>query len=176
MALTRAAVVACLIALLCLSGTVILWLVTAGGASDPSEAARPDPRAATAVEVLRQWDARRAQAWADGSLDDLEGLYVDGSRAARHDVAMLGAYVERGLVVEGLEVQLIEVEEVRRSDSKIVVEVTDRVHAGTVVGEGVERALPRDGANRRKIVLRLVEDEWLVARVAERSGGGGEPD
>ncbi|WP_110240117.1 hypothetical protein [Nocardioides gilvus] len=169
MALTRAAVVACLVALLCLSGTVLLWLLTPGGADETSEAATADPGGAPAVEVVRAWDAQRSRAWASGSLSELEGLYVDGSRAGRRDAAMLRAYVDRGLVVEGLDVQLISVEEVRRGQKSMVLDVTDRVHAGRVVGEGVEQVLPRDGADTRRLVFRLVEDRWVLDRVADRS-------
>lgn len=174
MALTRAAVVACLVALLCLGGTVLLWWVTPGEVDEPSQEAAKDLSAAPAVEVVRAWDAQRARAWASGSVSELEGLYADGSRAGRRDVAMLRTYVDRGLVVEGLDVQLISVEEVRRDDTSMVLDVTDRVHAGRVVGEGVEQVLPRDAADTRRLVLRLVEDEWVVARVAEHSGRVGQ--
>lgn len=174
MALTRAAVVACLVALLCLSGTVLLWLVTPGGAKESTEAAAADPREAPAVEVVRAWDAERSRAWAAGSLEELEELYAEGSRAGQRDVAMLRKYVDRGLVVEGLDVQLISVEEVRRGEESMVLDVTDRVHAGTVVGAGVDQSLPRDGADTRRLVFRLVEGEWLVERVAEGSGRAGQ--
>lgn len=174
MALTRAAVVACLVALLCLGGTVLLWFVTPQGPDRSTEVAAEDPVEASAVDVVRAWDAHRSQAWASGSLADLEGLYVDGSKAGRRDVAMLRAYVDRGLVVDGLAVQLISVEEVRRGAESLVVDVTDRVHGGTVVGDGVEQALPRDGADTRRLVFRLVEGQWVVERVAERSGRVGQ--
>ena len=42
-----------------------------------------------AREVLADWDARRADAWATGDAVALSGLYVPSSVAGRRDVAML---------------------------------------------------------------------------------------
>ncbi|MDX6371551.1 MAG: hypothetical protein QOD98_539, partial [Nocardioidaceae bacterium] len=50
------------------------------------------------VELLRAWDAQRAEAWALGKPRLLRALYTPRSVAGRHDRAMLRAWAARGLV------------------------------------------------------------------------------
>lgn len=161
MLLPRAALVGVALALCCLLVTGVVWW---SGEQRPERAAAEDPTP-TAADVLRGWDAQRARAWAEGDVEALRALYVPGSGAGRRDVAMLRRYVERRLVVEGLTTQLLAVEEVHADEDTWVLEVTDRVHAGTVVGGGVRRALPRDGADRRRLTLRRDGERWRVAGV-----------
>ena len=68
-----------------------------------------------ALEVLHEWDVRRARAWARADLDALRALYVRGSGAGRADVRLLRAYRARGLVVRRLVTQVFAVR-VLRSD------------------------------------------------------------
>ncbi len=49
------------------------------------------------LAVLRQWDRRRARAWAQGDPEALATLYVPGSTAGERDLARLRRYVDRGL-------------------------------------------------------------------------------
>jgi hypothetical protein len=133
-------------------------------------AAAQAPAAPPAVEVLRAWDARRAEAWARGDPRVLATLYAPGSMAGRHDRAMLRAWTSRGLVVRGLRTQLLAVRELSRSPSTWTLRVTDRLAGGVAVGPGVRRALPVDAATTRTVVLRWLEGQWRVASVLTTGG------
>lgn len=174
MVLPRAAFVGVALALLCLVLGAVLWWTTGERATgrDPAPAAPLTP-----TGVVHEWDEARSAAWADGDAQALTRLYVEGSAVGERDVEMLRRYVERGLRVEGLSTQLLEVAELSRTEEEWVLEVTDRVHAGTVVGPGVRRALPRDRASRRRLTFAKVGDEWRVASVVELAaeGSGGQP-
>ena len=117
------------------------------------------------VEVLRAWDAQRSRAWARGDPVLLSTLYAPGSVAGQRDLAMLRAWVARGLVVRRLHTQLLGVREVSRSRSTWTLQVTDRLVGGVAVGPGVRRPLPVDAATTRTVVLRRVDGRWLVASV-----------
>src|SRR3954453_19232105 len=87
-------------------------------------------RGATPVDApafLHSWDGRRAAAWAAADPAALRRLYVQGSPAGRADVAMLRAWRDRGLHVEGLRMQLLGVRVQRRSSPRMVLEVIDRL-------------------------------------------------
>ena len=78
---------------------------------------------------------------------------------------MLRAYVERGLVVEGMRMQVLRAD-VRRSDDRVlVVELTDRLAAATAVGGGHRVALPRDEPSTRTVRLERADGRWVVASV-----------
>ncbi|WP_193607788.1 hypothetical protein [Nocardioides lijunqiniae] len=126
----------------------------------PSAAAQESP-----VAVLQAWDERRATAWAGGDVDALRRLYVAGSVAGARDVAMLRRYVERGLTVAALDVQVLSGRVVARKPDRLTVEVTERLaHAAASDGARSWR-LPRGGVATRRVTLRLVRGDWLVARV-----------
>ncbi|GGD31562.1 hypothetical protein GCM10007231_33840 [Nocardioides daphniae] len=156
-------------AVLCVVGTFVIWLA---GERDVSPAAPAQQQPRTPVELLHAWDEARSQAWREGDVDALRRLYVDGARVGRTDAAMLRAYVERGLVVEGMTTQLLEVEELRVEADLVVLDVTDRLYAGTVVGPDVRRALPRDAPSRRRVTLRRSDGTWRVAKVVHRTARG----
>ncbi len=138
---------------------LLLLLVTVLLHPTPDPAAgSPEP---TSREVLAAWDAQRSAAWADGDVRRLRSLYTAGSVAGRRDVAMLRRWTDRGLVVAGLRVQVLSLNERSRSPDRLVLDVVDRVHGGTA--DGVP--LPTDAPTRRTLVLRLVDGEWLVSSV-----------
>ena len=168
LAVALAAVVACS------CGTAVVGLLRAP-AERPTAAvtARPvaaqpvaQPAAVPAADVLRAWDRARSHAWAAGDVRVLRELYTPGSVAGRRDVAMLRSYLDRGLVVQGLETQLLAVEELSRGPTRWVLRVTDRIASGTALGRGVQRALPQDGATTATLTLRRVGDGWRVASVS----------
>jgi hypothetical protein len=128
-------------------------------------AAAAEPPGPPAVEALRAWDALRAGAWARGDLTALAALYVPGSVAGRRDRAMLRAWVSRGLVVRGMQTQLLEVRELRRTASVWTLVVTDRMVGGFAVGTSMRRPLPRDAPTTRTVELRRVGGRWLVSAV-----------
>jgi hypothetical protein len=117
------------------------------------------------IEVLRSWDVRRAEAWAEGDAAALAALYTRDSLAGRRDVAMLRAWTARGLVVRGLRTQLLAVDEQAQSRSAWSLRVTDRLVGGVATGRGVRRPLPRDQPTTRTVRLRWVDGAWLVAWV-----------
>ncbi|WP_243059722.1 hypothetical protein [Nocardioides sp. SR21] len=114
--------------------------------------------ALTPVDVLHAWDERRAEAWAAGDVAGLRSLYVTGSAAGRADAAMLRAWRERGLRVEGMEMQLLSVDVRRRTPHLLVLDVVDRLVGGAL--------LPADLPTRHVVTLRVVEGEWRVAGVS----------
>jgi hypothetical protein len=123
------------------------------------------PAAPPQVELLRAWDAQRAEAWARGDPSLLRPLYTPDSRAGRHDRAMLRHWRARGLAVQDLHTQLLSVRELSRSATTWTLLVTDRLLGGVAIGEGVTRALPRDEPTTRMVRLRLLDGRWRVAAV-----------
>lgn len=106
-----------------------------------------------ALQVLADWDRRRAAAYRDGDVAALRRLYVPRSDTGASDVALLHAYVERDLRVEGLRMQVLAFRVVRRGPNRLAVEVTDRVQHGMVVGATARTPLPADRPERRRVTL-----------------------
>ena len=117
------------------------------------------------VAVLQEWDRRRAAAWADDDTAALRVLYVRGSSAGRHDLAMLAAYHRRGLRVTTMERQVLAVRVRRRTPRALSLVVTDRLAEARVTGQGETLALPRSRPATRRILLRRVATGWRVAEV-----------
>jgi hypothetical protein len=140
--------------------TFLLHLLTALFALTPGQPA-------TASAVLHDWDDRRAAAWSAGDVAGLDALYVPGSAAGRTDVAMLRAWSARGLVVQGMRMQLLDLDVRRASDARLDLVVTDRLGGAVAVGPGVRLPLPRDGVTSRRVVLVQREGEWRVADVCQ---------
>lgn len=114
--------------------------------------------AVSPVDVLHAWDDRRAEAWVTADVRELRDLYTSGSAAGRADAAMLRAWRDRGLRVDGMEMQLLSVDVRRRSPDLLVLDVVDRLVAGSL--------LPADLPTRHVITLRVVAGEWRVAEVS----------
>jgi hypothetical protein len=129
---------------------------TPGGVAVPSGGA---------VAVLHAWDRRRAQAWAEGDLAVLRGLYTARSVAGVRDVAMLRRWRGRGLVVRDLTTQVLAARVLEHTGDRIVVGVTDRLTRAVAMGSGVRRVLPADLASTWTVTLRRVAGEWLVSAV-----------
>jgi hypothetical protein len=87
------------------------------------------------------------------------------SRAGRRDAALLRRYVERGLVVRDLRMQVLSLRVLRASADLLRLDVVDRVAGGDVAGA----RLPADAATRHVLELRLVEGAWRMAAVSELS-------
>ncbi len=115
--------------------------------------------------MLRAWDRRRAQAWAQDDAAALRALYVRGSRTGGRDVAMLGAYHRRGLRVTTMQRQVlgVEVRAVRARTLSLL--VTDRLVEGRVAGRGERLVLPRSRPATHRLVLRRTTTGWRVAEV-----------
>ncbi len=158
---------------------VVAGLVLRAGDRPPLGAPTTGPRAAAApvagrvdvaravgsLAVLRDWDRSRARAWAEGDVRALRALYERGSPVGVRDVAMLRAWLRRGLRVEGMAMQVLAVELRRRTDRRIVLVVTDRLSGAVGVRprSGERVALPRDGPSTRRLVFVRPGGAWLLA-------------
>jgi hypothetical protein len=118
-----------------------------------------------ALAVLRTWDRRRAEVWARGDARVLGHLYVAGSLTGAGDQAMLRAYADRGLVVEGMHTQVLAAQVRSQRRDRVVLVVADRLSAATAVGEGVRLPLPRDRVSRHVVELVMVRGRWRVGEV-----------
>lgn len=118
-----------------------------------------------AAEVLRSWDRRRAAAWAGGRPADLAPLYTAGSPTGSRDRDMLTSWQRRGMAVEGLGTQVLQLRVLAHRAGRFEVLVVDRVVAGTAVGDGVRRPLPRDSPTTRRVVLVHGATGWQVESV-----------
>jgi len=131
---------------------------------------RAAPPRAEAVAVLADWDRRRAAAWAAGDPEGLADLYVPGSRAGRQDVAMLRRWLDRGLRVQGLRMQVLDVHADEADGARRELVVTDRLAGGEAVGRRTRSLLPRDGWSTRRIVLDRADGTWRVVSVRTLPG------
>jgi hypothetical protein len=138
-----------------------LLLAALLGLGPPADAAPPAP---VPVAVLHAWDQRRAAAWAADDPGALRRLYTRESTAGAADVTMLRAWGERGLRVEGMQMQLLSVSVRAETGDRLVLVVSDRLASAVAVGHGVRRALPRDSVSTRRLVLVRVAGEWRMAQ------------
>ena len=158
-------------------GVVLAGLLAGGAALVPADDPADHPadrsvRSSAAADrtgpiaVLRTWDDERAAAWRAGDLRALDRLYAPGSRTGRADRTMLRAWLDRGLRVTGLRMQVAAAQVQRADDRRLVLQVTDRVSAGAAaVRPGVDWPLPRDRWTTRRVVLVRVGERWRVAEV-----------
>lgn len=117
------------------------------------------------VAVISAWDRRRAAAYAAADVRALRALYRPASRSGAADVRMLEEYVDRGLRVRGLRMQLLAVEVIRSDAKRVLLEVTDRMVGAEVVGRGEPVRLPVDRASHRRVGFVLVDGSWVVTEV-----------
>jgi|GEM_PF-2416921 len=147
--------------------------------SSPATTDAPPPRLAPSVTVteavaslavLRDWDRARSAAWARGDVAALRRIYAAGSSVGAHDVAMLRRWVDRGLRVRRMVMQVLTVELRVRTGRRIVLDVTDRLAdaAAVVAGRGEQQPLPRDGLTTRRLSFRLTGGRWVLAAAYER--------
>lgn len=119
------------------------------------------------LAVLRDWDRARARAWQSGDTVALQRLYADGSRAGRHDVAMLRRWTDRGWRVEGLRMQVLAVTLRARTARRLVLVVTDRLADAEAVRTGRRTRLPNDLPTTRRLEFRRSGGPWRLASVEE---------
>ena len=151
-----------------------LWQLGSGATQVPSGTVTPSTSASgvtphpdrtqqtQALTILRDWDARRARAWAAGDVPGLRRLYTPGSVSGAADCADLKEYVDRGLVVEGMTTQILAASVVTFEPQHVVLDVTDRLAASTAVGAGGRFKLP--GSRAQELTVELVRQHgvWLV--------------
>jgi len=166
MNLRRSILVVVLLGVLAALLSVSLWrLNTPTRATPPGarlEAA--DDRTERALRILRHWDTQRNAAWAAGDLAALARLYRPGSAAGAYDAWMLQRYVDRGLVVDPIRMQLLSVDLTQWSSRRFTLVITDRLAVAEAVDAGGGRhPLPRDQASTRVVTLMLDGRRWLAA-------------
>lgn len=125
-------------------------------------------RDVAALGLLRDWDRRRAQAWAAQDPEALRGLYLPGSRAARRDVAMLRQWQRRGVRVSDMTRQVRGLEVESWQGAHLRVRVVDRLFTVRAEHDGAARDLPR--GRERGTVVELVRsgEGWQVAAIRRR--------
>ena len=161
--------------LTCLLLAVLGAVLAAGlvGIGRPASAPRaepaPPPDRSRPLTVLREWDTDRAAAWRRGAPGALRDLYVEGSAAGRADRALLAAYRSRGLRVVALTMQRAGVLVLAASDSRLVLEVTDRLVGVAVRHDGERLRLPRDAWSTRLVRLVRMGERWRVAGVRDQA-------
>ena len=126
--------------------------------------------AVASLSVLRDWDRARSAAWARGDVAALRRIYLPGSSVGAHDVGMLRRWVERGLQVRRMAMQVHSVVLRVRTERRIVLDVTDRLADAVAVpaGGGRLQTLPQDSLTTRRLAFRLSGNRWVLAAVYER--------
>ncbi|MCW2757699.1 MAG: hypothetical protein JWO46_1445 [Nocardioidaceae bacterium] len=134
--------------------------------SSPAPSARPAD--SVAVAALREWDRRRARAWADGDPAALRALYVTGSSAGSADVRLLRRWASHGVRVQGLTEQVLSARVLELRPRRIRLVVTERLAAGSAGRPGTTGVrLPRGTTSTRDVVLRRTTGEWQVVSVRQ---------
>jgi hypothetical protein len=124
-----------------------------GAASDPE------------CYALGGLDVARAEALADGNMADLRAVYATGSAAAP-DARLLRLYAARGLRIVGAGMIRRECRVVARSESRVELDVTERVaRTWAVAPTGESTPLPRDQLSRHRVVLTGSDGRWRIASV-----------
>ena len=118
-----------------------------------------------AVAVLRDWDRKRTDAWAAGDVDALRSLYTRRSVAGARDAARLSRWVDRGLRVRRMRIQVLRVRVLEERRALLVLSVTDRIDRAVAVSGRASIRLPDDSLSTWRITMRLVQGEWRVASV-----------
>lgn len=135
-------------------------------------ATRPAPALSTRVDQLaplRQWDARRAAAYADGDSAALTALYTPQAAVGAVDRRLLRRYLRRGLVVREMRTQILAARVLVAQEDRVVLLVTDRLERAIAVGRGARIRLPAERPATRRIVLERHDQRWLVASARQAS-------
>jgi hypothetical protein len=137
----------------------------------PSAARADKSPQQVALSELRGWDERRATAYSRGDVAALRALYAEGSEAGARDARLLRSYVGRGLAVDGVHQQVLELEVLDAAPQRLDVRVTDRLAGATVDLGRREVALPDDRPSTNDVVLVRQQGTWLVWSVDPVSSG-----
>lgn len=139
-----------------------------GAASTSSASTSSDEPAA--VDIYRDWQQRREQAWRAGSTTALADLYVE-PEVARGDVRLLRRWLHRGATGVDLVHQLLACDVVHQRRDDLRVRVTQRLARARVLSGAPEVDLPRGQAQRNEVWLQRVDGVWRVAEVVRLSDG-----
>lgn len=129
----------------------------------PHDGAARDPRWAA---VLGELLAPRAAAWRLGEPRLLRSVYVAGSDALARDQRMLGAYLDRGLRVDGVRMRLSVVMVQRQAPDRASLFVVDRLARAVAYDvRGDALPLPHDLPTRHRIELVMTDAGWRIAAI-----------
>ncbi|WP_410788035.1 protein kinase domain-containing protein [Kribbella sp. C-35] len=121
-----------------------------------TSAPRPESSAelATWIQTLQALDAQRAQAFWTLDLDALDRIYVPGSAPWRADRALLSAYRDQNVRVQGLRITIESTAITRRNATTVTLKTTDHLTAGQAVDHtGAKTPLPPGPPATRLITL-----------------------
>jgi hypothetical protein len=141
----------------------------AAEAPGPGSADDPVPSPGRASVVLRDWDRARAAAYAHGDVAALRRLYLGRSEAGRADARLLRRYLARGLRVEGMRTQLLELRVLAHGSHRMRLRVVERLVGAEAVHRrtGFRQPLPHAAAGERVVELRRTPDgAWRVVGVS----------
>jgi hypothetical protein len=165
MNLRRSILVVVLLGAVAVLLSLSMWRLNASAPAAPprTRMVAADQHTERALRILRDWDSQRTAAWAAGDLAGLARLYLPGSAAGAADVGWLQQYVDRGLVVDRIRMQLLSVELTQWSARRFTLVVTDRLAVAEAVDAGGGRhPLPRDQATTSSVTLARDGDRWRV--------------
>ena len=120
--------------------------------------------------MLDRLDVLRQDAYATGDPDLLRDVYAPGSAVLRRDRRTLMAYERRSIQLEGVRLEIHNVEVRRRDGRQVWLRVVDRLTRPTAHTEVGEVTLPQDLPTRRLIVLVRHDGEWRIAAVRRIAG------
>jgi hypothetical protein len=141
---------------------------SAFSASSRPRPSTDDPRRATrerALQVLRDWDARRAAAFARADVVALGRLYVRGSGLARQDLAVLRDYARRDVRVTELVPQVASARVLTASEDVVELAVVERVGVTRVAVGAQERVLAPSRFARHVLRFERVRGSWRLSSV-----------
>ncbi|TDO69627.1 serine/threonine protein kinase [Kribbella sp. VKM Ac-2571] len=124
---------------------------------------------ATWIHTLEALDAQRAQAFWTLDLDALDRIYVPGSAPWRTDRALLSAYRNQNVRVQGLRITIESTAVTRRTATTVTLKTTDHLTAGQAVDHtGAKTPLPPGPPTTRLITLTTTPRTAAPSRSATR--------
>lgn len=115
--------------------------------------------------MLRDWDARRAAAFASADPVALGRLYVRGSGLARQDLTVLRDYTRRDVRVTELVPQVTSARVLTASGKVVELALVERVGVTRVAVGARERALAPSRFARRTVRFERVLGSWRLSSV-----------
>ena len=137
--------------------------------SAPRSESASSAELATWIETLQALDAQRAQAFWTLDLEALDLIYVPGSAPWRTDRALLSAYRDQNVRVQGLRITIESTAITRRTATTVTLKTTDHLTAGQAVDHtGARTPLPPGPPATRLITLTTTPRTTAPSRGAAR--------
>jgi hypothetical protein len=119
------------------------------------------------LEVMKTLDQQRASAFSKGDPVGLDSVYVRGSLPWKADTQLLATYRNQHLRIEGLTMEIRSVVIESEETDHAVIQVVDRLAAGTAVDQkGRRTSFPPGKATPRRITLRAkTPGDWRISEI-----------